>query len=49
LALSLTGKISRTIAIDATPAAQLPIAWINRKTINVSIDVAKKQPIEVKM
>jgi hypothetical protein len=46
LALSFKGKISRTIVIEATPAAQLPMACINRTHIKVCISVAKKQPID---
>ncbi len=32
------------MATDATPAAQLPIACTNLKTIKVSMSVAKAQP-----
>ena len=46
LALSFSGKISRTMAMEATPAAQLPMACINLTHIKVCISVAKKQPTD---
>lgn len=49
LALSFNGNISRTIVMEATPAAQLPNACINRNQMSVCISAAKKQPMDATM
>ncbi|MNL34298.1 hypothetical protein D3C87_1562640 [compost metagenome] len=49
LALSFTGNKSRTIATEATVAAQLPNACINLNPISASMLFAKAQPAEARM
>ena len=49
LAFCSIGKRSRTMAIAATPATQLPIACTNRRPISASISPAKKQPTDAMM
>ena len=49
VALSFRGNRSRTIATEATVAAQLPKACINLKPINAFILYAKAQPAEARI
>jgi hypothetical protein len=49
LALSFTGKKSRTMAMAATCAAQPPSAWIKRRAIRARILCACAHPMDARM